>query len=92
MLTAFEAASGPFPDRLLEALLAGDRAGGDRRGRQSAALLVARQGGGYGGENDRWLDLRVDDHPDPVPELIRIRGIAQAAHGAAGSGRPRPDR
>src|SRR4051812_4354807 len=77
MLSAFEAATGPFPDRLLEALLAGDRAGGDRRGRQSAALLVARQGGGYGGDNDRWLDLRVDDHPDPVPELIRIRDIAR---------------
>jgi uncharacterized Ntn-hydrolase superfamily protein len=77
MLAAFVAATGSFPDRLLEALLAGDRAGGDRRGRQSAALLVARQGGGYGGDNDRWLDLRVDDHPDPVPELIRIRGIAR---------------
>jgi uncharacterized Ntn-hydrolase superfamily protein len=77
MLTAFEAAAEPFPDRLLQALLAGDRAGGDRRGRQSAALLVARQGGGYGGENDRWLDLRVDDHPDPVPELIRMRAIAR---------------
>ena len=77
MLAAFEAAEGPLPDRLLTALLAGDRAGGDRRGRQSAALFVARKGGGYGGENDRWLDLRVDDHHDPVPELIRTRGIAR---------------
>jgi uncharacterized Ntn-hydrolase superfamily protein len=62
----------PFPDRLLDALLAGDRAGGDARGRESAALLVVRQGAGYGGVDDRWLDLRVDDHPDPVPELQRI--------------------
>ena len=65
----------PFPDRLLEALLAGDRAGGDARGRESAALLVVRDGAGYGGVDDRWLDLRVDDHPDPVPELQRIVGV-----------------
>ncbi|WP_457637764.1 DUF1028 domain-containing protein [Oceanithermus sp.] len=62
----------PFPERLLEALLAADRAGGDKRGRQSAALLVVGQGKGYGGFNDRWIDLRVDDHPDPVPELGRL--------------------
>ncbi len=62
----------PFPERLVAALLAGDRAGGDRRGRQSAALLVVGVGKGYGGYNDRWIDLRVDDHPDPVPELERL--------------------
>lgn len=50
-------------------ILAGDRAGGDRRGRQSAAIYVARPGGGYGGYLDRWIDYRVDDHPDPVPRL-----------------------
>ena len=72
MLSAFGAASGPLPDRLLTALLAGDRAGGDARGRQSAALLVVRAGGGYGGTTDRWIDLRVDDHADPVPELRRL--------------------
>jgi uncharacterized Ntn-hydrolase superfamily protein len=77
MLAAFEAAAEPLPDRLLVALLAGDRAGGDRRGRQSAALLVAREAGGYRGANDRWLDLRVDDHLDPVRELIRIRDVAR---------------
>jgi len=75
MLSAFEAASGPLPDRLLAALLAGDRAGGDARGRQSAALLVVRAGGGYGGTTDRWIDLRVDDHVDPVPELSRLLDI-----------------
>ena len=61
-----------FAERALAALLAGDRAGGDARGRQSAALLVVRAGGGYAGGNDRLIDLRVDDHPDPVPELGRL--------------------
>jgi uncharacterized Ntn-hydrolase superfamily protein len=75
MVDAFGTAKGPLPDRLLAALLAGDRAGGDRRGRQSAALLVVREGGGYGDADDRWIDLRVDDHADPVPELIRLRGV-----------------
>lgn len=75
ILTSFEAATGSLPDRLLTALLAGDRAGGDARGRQSAALLVVRAGGGYGGTTDRWVDLRVDDHTDPVPELRRLLDI-----------------
>jgi uncharacterized Ntn-hydrolase superfamily protein len=61
-----------FPYRLLEALGTGDEAGGDRRGRQSAALLVAAKGMGYGGTSDVWVDLRVDDHPDPVAELLRL--------------------
>jgi len=75
VVSAFAASKEPLPGRLLDALLAGDRAGGDRRGRQSAALLVVRAGGGYGEGDDRWIDLRVDDHPDPVPELIRLLGI-----------------
>ncbi|HET8784351.1 MAG TPA: DUF1028 domain-containing protein [Candidatus Limnocylindrales bacterium] len=75
ILTRFATATGAFAERLLDALLAGDRAGGDARGRQSAALLVVRDGAGYGGANDRWLDLRVDDHPDPVPELQRVLGV-----------------
>jgi uncharacterized Ntn-hydrolase superfamily protein len=58
--------------RLLAALTAGDRAGGDRRGRQSAALLVVRDGAGYGGLDDVAVDLRVDDHPDPCTELGRL--------------------
>ncbi|MFY1691628.1 DUF1028 domain-containing protein [Plantactinospora sp. WMMB782] len=61
-----------FPDRLLGALRAGDLAGGDRRGRQSAALLVVGRAGGYGSGSDVVLDLRVDDHPDPVTELARL--------------------
>jgi uncharacterized Ntn-hydrolase superfamily protein len=58
--------------RLLGALRAADRAGGDRRGRQSAALLVVRDGAGYGGLDDVAVDLRVDDHPDPCAELDRL--------------------
>ncbi|UQU68156.1 DUF1028 domain-containing protein [Couchioplanes caeruleus] len=58
--------------RLVAALRAGDRAGGDRRGRQSAALLVVAKGMGYGGTSDVVADLRVDDHPDPVTELGRL--------------------
>jgi uncharacterized Ntn-hydrolase superfamily protein len=58
--------------RLLAALEAGDAAGGDRRGRQSAALLVVRDGAGYGGNDDIAVDLRVDDHLRPVEELARL--------------------
>lgn len=62
----------PFPERLVEALRAADAAGGDRRGRESAALLVVGEGKGYAGLTDRWIDLRVDDHPTPVAELGRL--------------------
>ena len=65
----------PFEHRLHAALLAGDQAGGDARGRQSAALLIGGVGAGYGGGSDIALDLRVDDHPDPVVELGRLLGI-----------------
>jgi uncharacterized Ntn-hydrolase superfamily protein len=68
----FEAGGRPFPELLVACLAAADGAGGDRRGRQSAALLVVRERGGYGGGNDRWIDLRVDDHADPVTELARL--------------------
>ena len=61
--------SGSLPTRLHAALLAGDRAGGDKRGRQSAAIYVAKPKGGYGGFIDRWIDYRVDDHEVPVPRL-----------------------
>ncbi|MGY0236094.1 DUF1028 domain-containing protein [Longispora urticae] len=62
----------PFPERLLRALAAGEAAGGDSRGRQSAALYVVSPGGGYGGGSDVAVDLRVDDHKDPVAELARL--------------------
>jgi uncharacterized Ntn-hydrolase superfamily protein len=75
MLQAFQATTATLAGRLLAALKAGDRAGGDRRGKQSAALLVVKPAGGYGGLNDRYLDLRVDDHPHPVDELERLTGL-----------------
>jgi uncharacterized Ntn-hydrolase superfamily protein len=68
----FTGTEGDLCDRLLAALLAGEAAGGDRRGRQSAALLVVREGGGYEGRNDRYIDLRVDDHPEAPTELARL--------------------
>lgn len=72
MARAFEETAGMLCDRLVAALAVGQDAGGDSRGQQSAALLVVRQGGGYGGFNDRFIDLRVDDHPHPIEELQRI--------------------
>src|SRR3954451_6802690 len=74
MQDAFEATDPdePLARRLLAALAAGDDAGGDRRGRQSAALLVVKDGAGYAGGDDIAVDLRVDDHADPVTELARL--------------------
>jgi uncharacterized Ntn-hydrolase superfamily protein len=69
---AFEGNAGSLAHRLHQALLAADRAGGDRRGRQSAALYVVSENGGYGGGSDVLVDIRVDDHEDPVPELGRL--------------------
>ncbi len=66
---AFLDTKGGLPERLFAALEAGNRAGGDRRGKQSAALYVAKPKAGYGGHNDRWMDYRVDDHLNPVPRL-----------------------
>lgn len=72
MAKAFEQTKGELVDKLLAALEAGDKAGGDRRGKQSAAIIVVREKGGYGGYTDRYVDLRVDDHPEPVQELKRL--------------------
>lgn len=69
MLDAYLAPGLPFPERLVAALKAADEQGGDRRGRQSAAVLVKRIKGGYGGNNDNWVDLRVDDDPAPMDRL-----------------------
>jgi uncharacterized Ntn-hydrolase superfamily protein len=67
--------------RLLAALRAGDAAGGDRRGRQSAALFVVARGQGYGGTSDVVVDLRVDDHADPVTELARLLDVHELLFG-----------
>ncbi len=69
MEDAFLRTKGNLPTRLHAALFAGDRTGGDKRGRQSAAIYVAKPKAGYGGYLDRWLDYRVDDHADPVSRL-----------------------
>ncbi len=85
MAEAFVAAQGELADRLVAALLAGDTAGGDRRGKQSAAVLVVRPNGGYGGDNDRYLDLRVDDDPEPVQKL---KALLEMHHVFFGDTRP----
>lgn len=75
MAEIFEQTGGPLVDRLLAALAAGQEAGGDSRGQQSASILIVRVGAGYGGFNDRSVDLRVDDHPAPIDELRRLLDI-----------------
>jgi len=75
MAKAFKTTKGPLAWRLLAAMEAGEKAGGDKRGKQSAALLVVCKGRGSGGHNDRYLDLRVDDHKAPVEELARILAL-----------------
>ena len=75
MAAAFRKAEGELGDRLIAALEAGQAAGGDVRGQQSAALLVVREGWGYGGMSDRYRDLRVDDHPSPIAELKRLHAV-----------------
>ncbi len=73
MAEAFEApGEEDFATKLLSVIAAGQEAGGDRRGMQSAALLVAREGGGCGGTSDFLVDLRVDDHAEPIEELKRL--------------------
>ncbi|MCB1234131.1 MAG: DUF1028 domain-containing protein [Verrucomicrobiae bacterium] len=86
MAKAFEAGKGKklLAERLLDALEAGQTAGGDKRGKQSAALLIVREGWGYGGLNDRFRDIRVDENPDPIAELRRVYGKHRALF-------PRPD-
>jgi len=83
---AFEGNAGPLAHRLYQALLAADRAGGDKRGRQSAALYVVSENGGYGGGSDVLVDIRVDDHEDPVPELGRLLDLYDLYFG-----KPDPD-
>jgi len=77
----FEGTEGPLVERLLASLQAGDEAGGDRRGRQSAAVIVRETDGGYGGGTDILIDLRVDDHADPVTELQRLYALQDLLFG-----------
>lgn len=83
MATAFaQRAAQPFAERLVSVLEAGQAAGGDARGQQSAALLVVRAGGGLGGYSDRAVDLRVDDHPTPIGELARLLALHREIFGS----------
>ena len=75
MAKAFEETEGELADKLMAALFAGQGKGGDTRGEQSAALLVVRENSGYGGFNDRYIDLRVDDAEKPIEELQRLLEI-----------------
>ena len=75
MAETFERSRGSLADRLLAALVAGQAGGGDRRGMQSAALLVVRAKGGYLGGTDRYIDIRVYDAPDPIKELQRLYAL-----------------
>ncbi len=78
MAETFENSEGELAVRLLKALKAGEAAGGDSRGKQSAAILVVKEGGGYLGLNDRYIDLRVDDDPQPIEELARLLRIQRS--------------
>jgi uncharacterized Ntn-hydrolase superfamily protein len=77
---AFEAAQGELAERLFAALKAGDSAGGDSRGRQSASMLVVRKGGGRNTNNDRYIYINVDDNPDPFTELRRLLDLNLASN------------
>lgn len=87
LVQGFEASAGrPLAERLLEALAAAQLAGGDRRGQQAAALVVVQKDGGYGGMDDVLVDLRVDDHAEPVAELERLYGMHQLLFGKTPAG------
>jgi uncharacterized Ntn-hydrolase superfamily protein len=77
----FEASQGSLAERLLACLAAAQAAGGDRRGQQSASLLVVERDGGYAGLTDVAVDLRVDDHERPIPELERLYRLHDALFG-----------
>jgi uncharacterized Ntn-hydrolase superfamily protein len=87
MAKAFETARGPLAWRIVTALEAADEAGGDKRGKQSAALLVVHEKGGYGGYNDRMIDFRVDGHAAPIVELARILALRMKRPEASDSGK-----
>lgn len=72
MASAFRASRGHLADRIVAVLRAAQAAGGDKRGQQSAALVIEKPGAGYGGFNDRYVDLRIDDHATPIEELARL--------------------
>jgi len=92
MARAFRESSGDLAERLLQSLLAGQAAGGDRRGKQSAAILIVRESGGYGQLNDRYIDLRVEDHPEPITELVRLVDLHRVYFVSSHAGKTYPFR
>jgi uncharacterized Ntn-hydrolase superfamily protein len=86
MAAKFLASSGRLVDRLFAALAAGEAAGGEKRGMESAALLVVRPGGGYGGNHDRWLDLRIDHSENPIEDLLGLLDLHTLYFGKTKSG------
>lgn len=91
MATAFENTKGTLAERMLAALDAGQTAGGDKRGMQSAAILVSREGWGYAGQNDRYIDLRVDDHATPIKELQRLLELHKKIFGRRAEAKKKPE-
>ena len=93
MAAAYEKAravtNSELADWLMAALDAGQQAGGDKRGKQSAALLVVREKGGYAGKNDRYVDLRVEDHPEPIQELNRLLAMHKKFYAGEHRNKPR---
>lgn len=93
MAAAFETArlveGSELADWLMASLEAGQAAGGDSRGKQSAALLVVREKSGYGNVNDRYIDLRVEDHPEPIIELSRLLEMHKKFYAGAHKNRPK---
>jgi uncharacterized Ntn-hydrolase superfamily protein len=81
MSRAFENTKSELAEKLYAALKAGDDAGGDRLGRQSASIVVVRKRGGRNINNDRYVFLNVDDHPDPLKELRRLLDIQMSING-----------
>ncbi|HSH93001.1 MAG TPA: DUF1028 domain-containing protein [Roseimicrobium sp.] len=93
MTNAFESSRNaglPLPECLVAALQAAESAGGDKRGRQSAALLVVRDHAGFDGNTDRYVDLRVEDHPQPVEELTRLLSMHRKFYGLLPAPKPTP--
>jgi len=87
--TSRKVEGGELADWLMAALEAGQQAGGDKRGRQSAALLVVREKSGYGGKNDRYIDLRVEDHTEPIRELNRLLEMHKKFYASAHRNKPK---
>ncbi len=87
--TARKVEGSELADWLMAALEAGQQAGGDKRGRQSAALLVVREKGGYAGKNDRYIDLRVEDHAEPIQELNRLLEMHKKFYAGAHRNKPK---